>query len=41
MIKNGIYFIAIAFLVDGLFKVLVYANYMTFVVTMWTERGVK
>ena len=39
--KNGIYFIVIAFLVNELFKVLFYANHMTCDVTMWTQCGVK
>ena len=39
--KNGIYFIAIAFLVAELFKILIYANQMTCVVTMWTQNDVK
>ena len=29
MIKNGVYFIVIALLVAELFKILIYANYMT------------
>ena len=33
MIKNGIYFTAIALLVAELFKILIYANYMTCDVT--------
>ena len=39
--KNGIYFIVIAFFVAKLFKVLVYANWMTCDVRMWTQKGEK
>ena len=41
MMKNGIYFIVIALLVTEFFKILIYANWMTFDVTMWTQRGRK
>ena len=34
MIKNGVYFIVIAFLVAELFKIWMYANYMICDVTM-------
>ena len=37
MMKNGIYYIVVALLVDKLFKILSYANIMTFNVTMWTQ----
>ena len=40
VVKNGVYFIVIAFLVAELFKILIYANYMTGDVTMWTQSGV-
>ena len=41
--KNGVYFIVIAFLFAELFKILVkvYANYMTCDVTLWTQNDVK
>ena len=35
MMKNGVYLIAL--LVDELFKILIYANYMTCDVTLWTQ----
>ena len=41
MMKNGVYFIVIALLVAELFKILVYANYMTCDVTLWTQNVVK
>ena len=41
MMKNGIYFIAIAFLVAELFKILVYANKTTCGVTRWTQNEGK
>ena len=41
MIKNGVYFIVMALLVAELFKILIYANYMTCDVTGWTQSGVK
>ena len=37
MMKNGVYFIVIAFLVAELFKILVYANKMNSDVTLWTK----
>ena len=37
MMKNGIYFILIAFLVAKFFKISFYANEMTFDVTRLTE----
>ena len=41
MMKNGIYFILIAFLVAKFFKISFYANDMTFDVTRLTENYVK
>ena len=41
MMKNGVYFIVIAFLFAELFKILVYANKMTCDVTLWTRNDVK
>ena len=41
MIRNGVYFIVISDLVVELFKMLIYANYITVEVTMWTQSGVK
>ena len=41
MMKNSVYFIVIALLVAELFKILVYANYMTCDVTLWTQNDVK
>ena len=41
MIKNGIYFIVITLLVAELFKILVYANWMTCDITLWTKKDVK
>ena len=41
MMKNGIYFIVIAFLVAELFKVFIYANQMTCDVSMWTQNDIK
>ena len=41
MMKNGVYFIVIAFLVAELFKILKYANYMTSDGTMWLQNDVK
>ena len=41
MIKNGIYFIVIALLLAELFKILIYADYVTCDVTMLTQSGVK
>ena len=35
--KNGVYFIVIAFLFAELFKILVYANWITSDVTLWTQ----
>ena len=40
MMKNGVYFIVIALLVAELFKILVYANYMTCDVILWTQNNV-
>ena len=40
MMKNGVYFIVIALLVAELFKILVYANWMTCDVTLWTQNNV-
>ena len=39
--KNGVYFIVIAFLFAELFKILGYANYMTCDVALWTQNDVK
>ena len=41
MMKNGVYFIVIAVLVAELFKILIYANWMTCDVILWTQSGVK
>ena len=41
MMKNGVYFIVIAFLVVELFKILKYVNYMTCDVTIWLQNYVK
>ena len=41
MMKNGDYSIVIALLVAELFKILVYANYMTCDITLWTQNVVK
>ena len=41
MIKNGVYFIVIAFLFDEVVKILVYANKITCNVTLWTKNDVK
>ena len=41
MIKNGVYFIVVAFLVAKLFKILIYANKRTCDVTRWTQNDVK
>ena len=40
MMKNGVYFIVIVLLVAELFKILVYANWMTNDVTLWTQNNV-
>ena len=40
MMKNDVYFIVIAILVAELFKILVYANWMTCDVTLWTQNNV-
>ena len=40
MMKNGVYFIALALLVAELLKILVYANYMNSDVTLWTQNNV-
>ena len=39
--KNGVYFIVIAFLVAELFKVFIYANYMTCDVILLTQNDIK
>ena len=41
MMKNGVYFIVIALLVAELFKILIYANYTTCDITLWTQNDVK
>ena len=41
MMKNGFYFIRIALLVAQLLKILVYANWMTCDITLWTQNDVK
>ena len=41
MMKNGVYFIVIAFLFAELLKVLVYANWLTCDVTMWPQNDIK
>ena len=40
MMKNGVYFIALALLVAELLKILVYANYMNSDVTLWTQNNI-
>ena len=37
MMKNGVYFMVIALLVSELFKILIYANMMTYDVTLGTK----
>ena len=39
--RNGVYFIVRALLVAKLFKILIYANYRTCGITMWTQNDVK
>ena len=40
--KNGVYFIIIAFLVAEPFKILIYATYQsTYNATLWTQNDVK
>ena len=39
--KSGVCFIVIALVVAELFKILIYANYMTCCVTKWTQNDVK
>ena len=42
MMKNGVYFNVIVLLVAELFKILIYANYITSDdVKMWTQSDVK
>ena len=41
MMKNGIYFIVIVLLVAELFKILIYANYITCDVILWPQSDVK
>ena len=41
MMKNGIYFIVIGFLVAKLFKILIYANWMTGDITRQTQNDIK
>ena len=41
MMKNGVYFIVIAFLVAKLFKILIYANEKTYEVTRRTQSDTK
>ena len=41
MMESGVYFIVMALLVAELFKILIYANYMTYDVIMWTQNDVK
>jgi len=41
MMKNGVYFIVIAFLVAKLLKILIYANWMACDVTAGTQSGAK
>ena len=41
VMKNGVYFIMIALQVAQLFKMLIYANYMTCDVTLWIQNDVK
>jgi len=40
MMGNGVYFVVMAFLVAELFKILVYAGWMTGDVTLWTRDDV-
>ena len=37
VMNSGVYFIVIALLVAELLKILVYENYITWDVTMWTQ----
>ena len=41
MMKTGVYFIVMALLVAELFKILIYANQMTYDVLVWTQDDVK
>ena len=41
LMKSGVCFIVIALVVAELFKILIYANYMTCCVTKWTQNDVK
>ena len=41
MMKNGVHFIVVVLLVAELFKILIYANYMTCDVILLTQSGVK
>ena len=41
VMKNGVYFIVIAFLVAELFKVFIYANEMTCDVILLTQNDIK
>ena len=41
MMKNGVYVVVLALWVAELFKILVYANQMTYDVTLWTQNDVK
>ena len=41
MMESGVYFIVLALLVAELFKILIYANQMTYDVLMWTQDDVK
>ena len=41
MMKNGIHFIVIVFMVAELFKMLIYPNCRTFDIKRWTQNEVK
>ena len=41
LMKNGVCFVVIALVVAELFKILIYANQMTYCVTKWTQHDVK
>jgi len=37
MMESGVYFIVVAFLFAELFRILVYADWMTCDLTLWTQ----
>ena len=41
VMKKGVYFIVIGFLVAELFKILIYGNWMTCDVKRWTHIDIK